>query len=174
MTEIINIPSERVKALVGKEGNTKKRIEERCNVELIVDSEGVVQINGESADVFFAKDVVKAIGRGFRVNDALRLLGHDYGLYIISLKEALGSDKAIARVKGRVIGEKGSIKSQIESSTDSILSIYGNTVGIISRIESMEYAKEAIAMLIRGAKHSAVLSYLAKAKREIMQERLKG
>jgi len=174
MTEIVNIPSERVKSLIGKEGSTKRVIEKKCNVELTVDSEGVVQINGESADVFFAKDVVKAIGRGFRPEKALHLLKHDYGLYIIPLKEVLGSDKAITRVKGRVIGEKGKIKSQIETSTDSFLSVYGNTIGIISRIDSMEYAKEAVAMLIRGAKHSSVLSYLSRAKREIMQERLKG
>ena len=174
MTEIIRIPSERVKSLIGKEGSTKKKIEKRCNVGLTVDSEGEVQINGDSADVFFAIDVVKAIGRGFKADDALRLLGHDYGLYIISLRETVNSDKAITRVKGRVIGEKGSIKSQIESATDSFVSVYGNTIGIISRIDSMEYAKEAITMLINGAKHSTVLSYIAKAKREIMQERLRA
>lgn len=174
MIEMINIPSERVKALIGKDGSTKKRIEKRCNVKLIIDSEGGVQIDGESADVFFAKDVVKAIGRGFRAADALRLLNHDYGLYIIALKEFAGSDKAIARLKGRVIGEKGSIKAQIESSTDSFVSVYGSTVGIIARIDSMEYAKEALNMLIRGAKHSTVLSYLSKAKREIMEERLRS
>ncbi len=174
MTEIVRIPSERVKVLIGREGQNKKRIEERCKVELAIDSEGEVQINGDPAEVFFAKDIVKAIGRGFSVDDALRLLKHDYGLYIISLKEVAHSDKAIIRLKGRVIGEKGSIKSQIESATDSVVSVYGNTVGIISRIDSMEYAKEAVTMLINGAKHSTVLSYLAKARRELMQERLKG
>jgi rRNA processing protein Krr1/Pno1 len=38
----------------------------------------------------------------------------------------------------------------------------------------MEYAKEAIGMLIDGARHASVLGYLAKAKREIVEARLKG
>jgi len=37
----------------------------------------------------------------------------------------------------------------------------------------MEYAKEAISMLVEGAPHTTVLNYLAKARREIMDSRLK-
>lgn len=174
MTEIVKIPAERVKVLLGEGGATKKRIEGRCNVELDVDPDGEVQIEGDAADVFFARDVVKAIGRGFTAESALRLMGHDYGLYIIPLKEHASSDKAIARLKGRVIGEKGRIKAQIEAATDSILSIYGSTIAVISRIDTMEYAKEAIGMLIDGARHTSVLKYLSRVKREIMEARLKG
>ncbi|MDD5171917.1 MAG: KH domain-containing protein [Candidatus ainarchaeum sp.] len=174
MTEIVKIPAERVKVLVGESGATKKRIEERCNVELDIDPDGEVQIIGDPADVFFARDIVKAIGRGFTPENALRLMGHDYGLYVIQLKEHASSDKAIARLKGRVIGENGRIKIQIEDSTDSIVSVYGSTVSIISRIDTMEYAKEAIGMLVDGSRHTSVLRYLARVKREIMESRLKG
>lgn len=174
MIEITRIPSERVKALVGKEGETKRRIEQKCRIALTVDPEGEVQIDGDSADVFFAKDVVKAIGRGFGPRNALRLMGYDYGLYVISLKEVTHTEKAIARLKGRIIGEKGSIKTQIESSTDSFVSVYGSTISIIAPIDTMEHAKEAIGMLLKGARHSTVLGFLAKKKREIMQERLRG
>jgi len=172
--EVIRIPAERVKALVGKDGATRKRVEQKCSVRLTVDPEGEIQISGDSADIFFAKEVVKAIGRGFGPRDALRLMGHDFGLYIIHLKEVAHTDKAIARLKGRVIGEKGSIKTQIESSTDSFLSVYGNTISIIAPIDTMEHAKEAIEMILKGARHSTVLGFLAKKKREIMQERLRG
>lgn len=174
MTEFLKIPSERVKVLQGPGGATRKRIEKRCKVELIVEPEGEVEIEGDAADIFFARDIVKAIGRGFTPETALKLLGHDYGLYVIPLKELISSENAIARIKGRIIGEKGRIKGQIEDATDSYLSIYGNTVAIISRIDTMEYAKEAVGMLIDGARHSTVLAYLSKSKREIMESRLKG
>jgi ribosomal RNA assembly protein len=174
MTEFMKIPAERVKALLGKDGTTKKRIEKKCNVELVVDPEGEVEIVGEPADVFFVRDIVKAIGRGFTPESALKLLGNEYGLYVISLKEMVSTENALTRVKGRVIGEKGKIKGQIEEATDSYLSIYGNTIAIISRIDSMEYAKEAVGMLIDGARHTTVLSYLARARRELMESRLKG
>ncbi|MEW6035761.1 MAG: KH domain-containing protein [Candidatus Micrarchaeota archaeon] len=174
MTEIIRIPAERVKALLGKDGATRKKIESRCNVRLDVDPEGEVEIDGDPADVFFVRDIVKAIGRGFTPEAALRLMGHDYGLYVISLKEIISSENAMTRLKGRVIGERGKVKAQIEEATDAYVSVYGNTISIIAKIDTMEYAKEAVGMLIDGARHTTVLAYLAKAKREIMESRLKG
>jgi ribosomal RNA assembly protein len=174
MTEIVKIPAERIKILRGDNDSTKELIEKKCNVTLDIDPDGDVEIEGDPTDEFFAKDIVKAIGRGFSPNDALRLAGHDYNLYVIALKEIVGSEKAITRLKGRVIGEKGKIKAEIESATQSAVSVYGNTIGIISKIDTMEYAKEAISMILDGAPHTAVINYLAKARREIMESRLKG
>ncbi|HSB46629.1 MAG TPA: KH domain-containing protein [Candidatus Bilamarchaeum sp.] len=174
MSEFVKIPVERVKVLLGPGQSVKKKLEKRCNVELIVDAEGEVEIEGQPSDIFFARDVIKAIGRGFGPDAALKLLTHDFGLYIIPLKEFTSSENAMSRIKGRVIGEKGKIKGQIEEATDSYLSIYGNTIAIISRIDTMEYAKEAVGMIIDGARLTSVLGYLAKAKREIMESRLRG
>lgn len=174
MTEYLKIPVERVKVLVGEDGATKKKLEKKCNIKLAIDSDGDVDIIGEPEDIFFAKDIVKAIGRGFTPEEALRLLGQDYGLYIVPLKEYANSEKAVTRLKGRVIGENGKIKHHIEDATDSYISIYGSTIGIIAKIDTMEYAKEAVGMLIDGARHTSVLGYLAKSKREIWESRLKG
>jgi ribosomal RNA assembly protein len=174
MTEFVRIPAERVKALLGDAGEVKKKIEQKCNIELVVEQDGGIEIIGDPADVFFARDIVKAIGRGFSAEASLKLLGNDFGLYVIPLKDLIPSDNAITRLKGRVIGENGKIKYSIEEATDSYLSIYGNTISIISKLDTMEYAKEAIGMLIDGARHTSVLGYLAKAKREIMEARLKG
>ena len=52
MTEIIRIPDERTKVLIGKNGETKKAIEDRCRIKLEI-NDGEVQINGNPADVFF-------------------------------------------------------------------------------------------------------------------------
>ncbi|MBI5227719.1 RNA-processing protein [Candidatus Micrarchaeota archaeon] len=174
MIEIVRIPTERIGVLIGEKGATKAVIEKKCNVRLNIDEEGDVEIDGESTETFFAKDVVKAMGRGFTPHEALKLIEHDYNLYIIQLKELIGSDKAIIRLKGRVIGENGRMKGDIESATESIVCIYGNTIGIIARIDTMDRAKEAIMMLLDGAPHAVVINYLAKARREIMESRLKG
>lgn len=171
---IVKIPSERVKVLLGKDGTMKRKIEKRCDVELTVDREGDVEIAGDPADVFFATEVVKAIGRGFNPSIALKLMKDDFAFYLIPLKEVAGSDSAIKRLKGRVIGEEGRIKSAIEDATDCYLSIYGNTIAIIGPIDSLEYAKEAIGMLVNGARHSRVLGFLSKCKRTIMEARLRG
>ena len=174
MTEIVKIPEERVKVLIGEGGKTKMEIEQKCRVELTVDSDGDVEVDGETTQEFFAKDVVKAIGRGFPSKPALRLADGDYNLYIIPLKDFSDSDKAISRMKGRVIGEHGKIKEDIENATESYLSIYGNTISIISKIDTLEYAKEAIGMILTGAPHTTVLNYLAKARREIRETRLRS
>lgn len=174
MTDIVKIPTERMKVLMGEGGATKRKIESKCNVELNVRPDGEVELLGDPSDVFFARDVIKAIGRGFTAESALMLMKPDFGLYIIQMKEHATSDKAIVRVKSRVIGENGRIKLQIEDATDSAVSIYGNTISIISRIDTMEQAKEAIGMLIDGARHTSVLKYLARVKRDTMEARLKG
>ncbi|MFH1784826.1 MAG: KH domain-containing protein [Candidatus Micrarchaeota archaeon] len=174
MDEIIKIPHERIRIFLGKDGSIKKRLEKKCKVKFTIDSEGDVQILGDPTDIFFARDIVKAIGRGFTPEEALHLLKHDYGLYLVQLKDYAHTEKAIIRLKGRIIGEKGKIKNQIQDATDSYISIYGNTIGIIAKIDTMEYAKEAVGMLINGARHTSVLGYLAKVKREIWEARLRG
>lgn len=173
MTEIVRIPEERSKILIGKEGKTKKMIEARCNVRLEI-TDGAVEIVGEATDIFFASEIVKAIGRGFEPRKAMLLLKEGFMFHLIPLREIISSDKAITRLKARVIGEDGRIKTMIEESTDSFLSIYGNTIGIIAKVDSIEYTKEAISMILNGARHSSVLSYLSKSKRKILESRFRG
>ncbi len=170
--EIVRIPTERLKALLGEKGETKSLIEKKCNVKLDVDEEGEVRINGDSADIFFAKDVVKAVGRGFEPRDALRIANDSYQFELIDLKDILKNEKAITRIKGRIIGEKGKMKSEIEAATESVIAVYGYTVGIISRLDTMQYAREAVMRLVDGAEHMSVFNYLAKVKKDILVSRL--
>jgi ribosomal RNA assembly protein len=149
-------------------------IEKKCNVTLTIEDEGDVEVDGDATDTFFAKDIVKAIGRGFAPRDALKLADQDYNLYLIPLKDITPSEKAMTRLKGRVIGREGRIKEDIEAATQSVISVYGSTIGIISRIDTMEYAREAVGMLLEGATHTALQTYLSKVRREIMDTRLKG
>jgi ribosomal RNA assembly protein len=173
MNEIIRIPEERVKILIGKNGKTKKMLEKRCRIRLKIE-DGDIVISGEPTDIFFASDVIKAIGRGFEPRKALLLLKDEYMFYLIPLREVVSSDKAITRLKGRIIGEKGSIRLRIEEATESFISVYGSTIAIIAKVDTIEYAKEAVSMIISGARHSSVLAYLSKAKKEIMDSKFRA
>ncbi|MBU0527865.1 MAG: KH domain-containing protein [Candidatus Micrarchaeota archaeon] len=173
MSEIIRIPEERIKILIGTNKKTKEKIEEKCNVSLKI-SDSEVEIVGEPADIFFAQDIVKAIGRGFEPRKAFMLLKPENAFYLISLRELASTEKTITRMKGRVIGDDGKIKIAIEDATDSFISVYGSTIAIISNVETINYAKEAISMIINGAMHASVLAYLSKARRKILEAKFRS
>jgi ribosomal RNA assembly protein len=171
--EIIRIPAERVAKLIGKGGDSKELLELKLKVSIKVTGDGEVELNGESVDEFFAKDVIRAIGRGFEPHVALRLLGEDFALRIIDLRD-YGSKDHFARLKGRVIGEDGRSKEIIEEQTDSVLCIYGHTISIIAKLEDLATASEAVFKLLEGSNHSTVFGYLEKMHRKKKDRELLG
>ena len=172
--EVINIPENRIPILIGKKGSVKKKIESLANVSLDISKEGQVSIKGESEGVYFAMEVVKAIGRGFNPEIALKLFKPGYNLEVIDLHEFYNSKNSIIRIKGRVIGEKGRIKKLIEDSTDSYLSIYGDTISIIAPYYTLQFAKEAVLKLVRGSRHSTIERFLSDSRDKILYIKLKG
>ena len=171
--QIVKIPSERVKSLLGESGQTKDYLESRMKVGLRADSEGSVEISGESIDEYIAKDIVKAIGRGFEPVVALRLLSDDYGFRLINLRDYADSDKAVHRIMGRVIGEKGRTKEIIKEEVGADIACFGHTIGIISRLDTLDYALEAVFKLIDGSNHSSVYAYLEKCRRKIKEDEVR-
>ncbi|HIH18691.1 TPA: RNA-processing protein [Candidatus Micrarchaeota archaeon] len=170
--QIVKIPQERVQALLGTSGETKDYLKHRMSVTLTVESEGEVVISGESVDEFIAKDIVKAIGRGFDPAVALRLLSDSYGFKIIDLRDFESSPKAIHRIMGRVIGEKGRTKEIIKEEVEADVACYGHTVSVISKLETLDYALTAIFKLIEGSPHANVYAYLEKCRRKIKEEEI--
>lgn len=168
--EIIRIPKERVGALL----EAKPQIEKKYEVEIVLGAEGEVEIRGESVWTYLAKDVVHAIGRGFSPKEAMKLFKENYSFYLIDLREHFPTENAMRRVKGRIIGEKGKIKADIEKATEATVEVYGHTVGIIAPSDAMEYAKEAIRMIMEGAPHTTVINYLGRIRETLMFDRLKG
>ncbi|MEM4389505.1 MAG: KH domain-containing protein [Candidatus Micrarchaeia archaeon] len=170
--ELINIPAERVAVLVGSNGETKRRIEKMGGVKLKIGREGEVEIHGkDSYSEWRAKEVVRAIGRGFSPDKAVKLFDEDYYFKVIDLKDILGSDKDVIRTKGRIIGEKGKARRIIEELSEAELCVYGNTVAIIGRLSELTLAEEAVSALIRGASHARVWSILEKGRRRLKEER---
>jgi len=165
LTEEMKIPQERVGALIGAKGSTRQMIENSTNSKLEIDSnEGIVIITADESETegfLNAQQIVKAIGRGFSPEKAIMLRKEDYVLDLLDLSEDLGkSQKAQMQKKGRIIGKKGSIRELIEQETDSYLSVYGKTVAIIGKMESIDRARAAVEMLIQGANHTTVKKFL--------------
>ena len=75
----VRIPKERVGALIGKDGASKRMLQERMQMTIRVDTEGEVFIEDENAKdpvmPLKAVDIIKAIGRDSPPERALRLLG---------------------------------------------------------------------------------------------------
>ena len=148
--QIVKIPSERVSALLGESGETKDYLERRMKVGILADSDGAVEISGDPIDEFIGKDIVKAIGRGFEPAVALRLLSDEYGFKLIDLRDYAGSEKARYRIMGRVIGENGRTKEIIKEEVGADVACYGHTVGVICRLDTLDYAMEAVFRIIEG------------------------
>jgi ribosomal RNA assembly protein len=171
--ETIRVPADRVGVIVGKDGKVRRRIEQLTNVHLDIDSHGLVTITNptESDDPILAwkaRDIVRAIGRGFSPKNALTLVDEDMILLIISLREAIGtSPNQLKRIAGRIIGERGRTRRAIEQITATKICIYGHTISIIGMNPGLDYARRAIDMLISGAPHSAVYSHLERMRRDM-------
>ena len=166
----LKIPEERVAVLIGTKGETKKQIEEQSGCELDITKEGEVIITGnDGIELYTAREIVKAIGRGFNPNIALLLTKPDYTLEFIELKDIAGKSKnEMLRLKGRIIGKGGKSREEIERLTNTYISVYGKTVGIIGEVAWAALARQAVGMLLDGAMHRTVYKFLEKKKKEIM------
>lgn len=157
------IPKDRVAVVIGPNGGTRKTIEKETKAKVRVDSKnGDVEIEADDATVALkAANIVRAIGRGFSPEHAMKLVDDEYYLEIINLTEFLGKHhKAIQSKKGRIIGKEGMIRQKIEQDTHTFISVYGKTVAIIGKADNVAKAIEAVTMLVKGAEHATVLNYL--------------
>ncbi|MFX0103719.1 MAG: KH domain-containing protein [Candidatus Hodarchaeota archaeon] len=171
------IPNERIGVLIGKSGSVKEKIESLTNTEITIDSKsGSVYVkkkddSGMMIGDWVAKNIIKAISRGFNPKIAVKLMGEEYLLEIIDIQNVLGnSRKKIYRIKSRLIGESGKSKRTIESLANVHLSIYHDTVSIIGQYEGLKVAREAVFRLLRGQSHSSVYRFLQKKHDELKRK----
>lgn len=157
--ETVSVPKDRIKVI--KDRPIKQKIEKTLHVEIKFE-DNLIEINGEGIELFQAKNIVKAIGRGFSPEKSFRLFDEEEVLEIIQLTGF--KDKKMKIIKSRLIGTKGKTRRAIEECSGCFISIYGKTVCIIGKYEQINIAKEAINMIIRGSKHSKVYGFLQQAK----------
>lgn len=150
MIDAIKIPEQRKGVLIGKDGMIKEEIEGKTRTTLSIGDE--VEIEGEALDVMKAKEIVRAIGRGFAPEKALKLLDDDFRLVVISLGDE--TDKKMKRMLSRIIGSRGKCKRRIEVRSKTDICVYGKTVSIIGNWKDVDKAAEVIDLLIQGKPHS--------------------
>ncbi|MDO5851982.1 MAG: KH domain-containing protein [Methanobacteriaceae archaeon] len=175
--EYLKIPKDRVGVTIGKNGKIKHQLEIITKTELKIDSEtGNICISStdETDDplaIWKARYMVKAIGRGFNPDIALKLDDENLILDIINLQDYVGkSKKALVRQKGRVIGKGGRTRQIIHDMLDVEISIYGKTVSLIGNMENIQMANEAIKMILDGSRQKTVYAYLEKMHDKLKRE----
>lgn len=177
--KLIRIPNDRIAVLIGKSGNVKSKIEEVCYVSLDIDGDtGEVfirtQDNVDKIQPFKAMEIVTAIGRGFSPENAMTLLKGENALHVIDLREFAGKSNAnVERIKGRIIGEGGRARRNMENLSGTHISVYGKTVSIIGDSSKLRLAVDAISSISSGSMHGAVYTKLEAANRTAKQERMK-
>jgi ribosomal RNA assembly protein len=168
----IKIPKERVAVLIGKNGETKKELEEYTQAKVEIDSkEGDVKITGsDSLKMYSAREVIRAVGRGFNPEIAKLLFKQDYALEVIPLLDYVKHKGHFERIKGRVIGANGKSRETIENLTSTYISVYGKTVAILGRAEDLVVSKKAVESLLLGSPHANVYKWLEKNKRVLKEK----
>ena len=164
------MPKNRVAVIIGREGSVKKEIEEATKTKLSIDSkEGDIFVSGEDAlGLYTAREIIKAIGRGFNPDIARLLLKPDYIFEVVDVSEYAGKSKeAILRLKGRVIGKEGKSRRLIEELTECSISVFGKTISIIGLPEAAASARQAVESLLRGSTHANVYKWLERRRVEL-------
>ena len=178
----MKIGKKRLAVLIGREGETKRNIENKLGVLINIDSKtGNCEILPKPDDtnyiplnVFTAQKIVNAINRGFNPVKAMKLLENNFELEIFNLLSIVGkSDKRITRIKGRIIGRNGEMRKAIEKFAESYVSVYGKTISIISDYNNLQIARKAVTMLINGMPHHVVLKFLENKYNEKKKEQFR-
>jgi ribosomal RNA assembly protein len=173
----VRIPEDRLGALIGPKGETKRTIERSTDTRIDVDPDDeTVRVSsadeGDPTGVLKARDVVLAVGRGFSPPRAMRLLDPDTYLDILDIKETTGKHEkdALRRIRSRVIGAHGRARERIEELSGCSVSVYGTTVALIGKEEQLERAGRAVRLLLRGSEHSTVFHMLVRMRREALYQ----
>jgi len=158
MKEVVLVPKDRI-GVINKD--VRKELKEKLGVEC-KRIENAVEIDGEGLELLIAKNIIKAIARGFSPIRAYRLMEENAQLEIIDLSSF--SESRIKTIKSRIIGTSGKTREAIEHATGAYVSVYGKTVSLIGNFEQIKKAREAIDMLISGAMHKSVYRFLEQLK----------
>lgn len=154
MVQAVRIPEERIGFLIGSNGSTLDEIEELTGADITVTDNEITVEHEDALDEMVAVNIVKAVGRGFGKDEALRLLEDNATLVVIDVNDFAGTDNSKERLKGRVIGRDGESKRHIESETNTEIAVYGKTISIIGPMGGIEAAKKAVEQLLSGRSHA--------------------
>lgn len=169
----VRIPDERIGALIGPGGETKRKLERTTGTSVRVDREdGTIEVaapdTGDPIGLLKARDFALAVGRGFSPARAERLFRDDTYLGVIDIKAVSGKHEkaALWRIRSRLIGVDGRARSRIEELSGCSMSVFGSTVALIGQERQLERATRAIELLLHGSEHSTVFHLLARLRQD--------
>ena len=164
MEHLARIPQDRIAVLIGKGGETRRMLEEACGATLDIDSKnGEVMADWGEVDAdpvvrMKMPDVIVAIGRGLAPKRAVQLIQDEVSLKMYDIREWVGRQpNQTRRMRSRLIGRNGRIRSLIEEISRCEMAIYGSTVLVIGDEDGLALAAPAIEGILRGSEHSTIL-----------------
>ncbi len=170
---LARVPKNRIAVLIGKGGQTRKMLEEASGAKLDIDSktgEVMAEWEEEPNPVVRMKmpDVVLAIGRGLAPSRAVQLIEDDIFLRMYDIREWVGRQpNQTRRMRSRLIGRNGRIRSLIEEISNCEMAIHGSTVLVIGDQDGVALAAPAIEGILRGSEHSTVLHGLEQDRKRL-------
>lgn len=171
MEHLSRVPKDRIAVLIGKSGKTRKMIEKACGGKLTIDSQtGDVSITWEvepdPVKRMKIPDVISAIARGVAPERAKQLVEDDVFLRMYDIREWVGRQpNQTRRMRSRLIGTNGRIRTLIEEMSGCEIAVYGSTVAVIGDNDGLALATPAIEGILGGSEHSTVLFGLEQDKR---------
>jgi ribosomal RNA assembly protein len=125
--------------------------------EVVVDTE-------DSLTQFILANVIAAVNMGHSPDSAMRLEDETFVLDTIDVKSYVKDHTRLKVVMGRIIGKEGSTRKLIEEITKCSVSVKDHYVSVIGPYENTILVHEALDMLIKGASHKSLYSYLERNK----------
>jgi ribosomal RNA assembly protein len=142
----------------------KEIIEKTLNCKINFDK-GDIIVNSEDYFVLEKiKMLSKAFDLGFDEKFALKLLDDEFILQIIDIKDYTKKPNDIKRILSRVIGRQGKTKEHFEKVGSVNIKITGSEIGIIGKMDNVNFVSTYILQLIEGAPHQVVYGFMAKDK----------
>lgn len=159
---VLSVDEDRLGAVIGTKGRVEKYLEKSLGIVIKIDSKkGKVIITADRGNVeaaLKARMVVEAIANGISFEDAKKVLENpDYILEIIDISEYARSKRDLMRIKARLIGKQGKIKTLLEDELGVKIAIRNKYVAILGRYQDVMMAKEAVQAICRGSKYGRVL-----------------
>ena len=97
----------------------------------------------------------------------MMLLNGTNTLHVMDLQQLVGkSSSKLERIKGRIIGEDGAARRNIENLSKTAISIYGKTVSVIGEPTHLKLAIDAIESLLSGSMHGYVYKKIEAGRRQ--------
>ena len=72
----------------------------------------------------------------------------------------------VRRMRARLIGTDGKTRRVLEDLSETYISVYGNTVGVIGDEWGSDVARRGLDMLLSGAEHRTVYSFMERMRRK--------